>query len=448
MNFISSGKVFNVLLLSLIPLILTLFLGRFFCGWVCPFGTINHFFSWLFKKSDKKRQSNFPQAFNLKYLILIGLAAASLFGLHLWGWLDPFSLLTRSFAVLTSSVDYFAQKLTIIATGKSILGDYQKVSVFPYLITGLFILFITLNYKSARFFCNSLCPLGALYGLIARFGFLNLSVKFSCNSCGLCSNDCNYGGFSDKKFMASECLVCFNCAADCPSQSVETKFKVFQKKESQNVDLSRRKVIGSIVSGVLAAALIKSTINGKNKKRHNFIRPPGAVREQKFIEECTRCGQCMQACPTGFIQPAFTEAGLEGLWTPIVKAEAGYCLYECKTCTEVCPAEVLQKISLEEKKVFKIGTAVIDKNYCYTYADGINCTVCYDKCPAKIKAIKLREVKIINYHGRTAKVRQVYVNPDLCTGCGICEYICPRTDTPGIHITPEDEQRERVTGMV
>ena len=52
------------------------------------------------------------------------------------------------------------------------------------------------------------------------------------------------------------------------------------------------------------------------------------------------------------------------------------------------------------------------------------------------------------FMGRLTKVNQIYIDPDLCTGCGICEHVCPRTDAPGIFITPADEQREKVIGIV
>ncbi|MFC1724398.1 4Fe-4S dicluster domain-containing protein [candidate division KSB1 bacterium] len=447
MNLISSGIVLKVLLLSLIPLLLTLFLGRFFCGWICPLGTVNQFFSWLFRKNNKRNSKPEPEEFRLKYLIVPALIVSAFLGVYLWGWLDPFSLFSRSLAVLTPSADYLAQKSSLLSDAKSVLADYPRFTIFPYLTACLFFLFIGLNYYFRRFFCNKLCPLGALYGLTSRFGLLKFSTKDSCSSCGLCSKNCTYYGDPCENYLKSECMVCFNCAVDCPTDSVELKFKLLPPKRKQNFDLGRRRVLGAIACGVLAAPLIKTTVKGSGKRR-TFIRPPGAVKENEFLDKCARCGQCVQSCPTGFIQPAFAEAGLEGIWTPVVNAKAGYCIYECKICTEVCPAEAVEKLSLEDKKVFKIGTAIINRDLCYTYADGFNCTVCFDKCPLKEKAIKFREIEIWSFTGRLTRVKQIYIDPDLCTGCGICEYVCPRKDKSGIYITPEDEQREKITGIL
>ena len=376
----------------------------------------------------------------MKYFILTGIIISGFLGVQLWGWLDPFALLTRSLAAISPSFEYLVFQSGLIA-------EFPRVALFPYLSIVLLVIFIGLNYYSRRFFCNVLCPLGALYGLIARFSFLKFSVNETCKSCGVCSKNCTYNGDPDKYFYSSECLVCFNCAVDCSTLSVETKFKFKHKNATQKIDLNRRKIIGSAIGGLFTAAIIKSTLKLKNK-RHTFIRPPGAVKEQDFIEKCIRCGQCVQSCPTGFIQPAFSEAGLEGLWTPVVNPKAGYCLAECKTCTDVCPTKALKPLTLSEKKVFKIGTAIIDKNLCFTYADGFSCTVCYDKCPLKDKALKLHKVDVWNFMGRVTKVKQIYIDPDLCSGCGICENVCPRTDKPGIFITSADEQREKITGIV
>jgi ferredoxin len=154
----------------------------------------------------------------------------------------------------------------------------------------------------------------------------------------------------------------------------------------------------------------------------------------------------MQACPTHALQPAVFQAGLEGLWTPVLVPASGYCEYECNRCTQVCPTRALARLTLEEKKSFKIGTAVIDRSACYTYADGYNCAVCEEHCPVPEKAIRFREVEVHNFRGRLKKVKQIYVVPDVCIGCGICESVCPRTDAPAIRVGAEEEQRQNPYG--
>ncbi|OGU55260.1 MAG: hypothetical protein A2V66_11005 [Ignavibacteria bacterium RBG_13_36_8] len=465
MNFISTGGVLNLFLLSLIPLGLTLFFGRFFCGWICPFGTINQLFSRLFRKSNRTKEGVNKNILRVKYLILIALLTSALFGMQLGGWLDPFSLLTRSIAATTPAADYFAYQSISVGEKKSgedanvfdpaynytkenILSDYTRTSTQAIIICGLFIFIIVMNIYSRRFFCNAICPLSALYGIVAKVGIFNFKTNSKCNSCNICSKNCTYNGNPGEDFIKSECLVCFNCLAECPSDAVDVSFGLPSMKSRPLMDVGRRKMIGAFFSGIVLTSLVKTSAWAKSTKRHSYMRPPGAVNENEFLDKCFRCGQCVQACPTSFVQPALLESGIEGMWTPIVNSKTGYCIYECNKCTQVCPSEALRKLTLKEKKVFKLGTAVIDKDKCFTYADGFNCTACYDKCPTPEKTIAFREVEIWNFQGRFTKIKQIYIKPNLCIGCAICEHACPRKDMPGIYVTADDEIREMVTGDV
>jgi polyferredoxin len=96
---LSTRTLYKGLIWSLVVILPTLFLGRFYCGWVCPLGTLNHFFSdW---KSEKKRgrariDSNRYQGWQrLKHFILIALLVAALAGSALAGLLDPIALTIR-----------------------------------------------------------------------------------------------------------------------------------------------------------------------------------------------------------------------------------------------------------------------------------------------------------------------------------------------------------------
>jgi len=459
-NLFSTHAILNIFLLSLIPVILTLIFGRFFCGWVCPMGTIHHFFSWIFHKKRKKREPVEHKLLKLKYVILLLVLVMTLFGTNIAGWFDPFSILTRSSAVVISpSANYVieeslksgADESGIISRGLKPAYDFSKKTILPNkprkflqsVFMGLIFLFlIAANFYRRRFFCNYVCPLGALYGLLAKVSFLNLRVDGeTCKKCNACANDCTYNGSPYRDYMKSECMVCYNCVDSCPPKSIYTAFAPPVKSNRTSIDLGRRKVTGSIAAGIFAASLPR--FSGTSKSRiHRFERPPGSVTEADFLDRCIRCGECMQACPTNFIQPALFETGVDGLWTPVLEPAIGYCEYTCNRCTQVCPTKAIEPLTVKEKKEFKIGTAVVVKDRCYTYADGYNCAVCEEHCPVPDKAIRFREVEVWNFEGKRVKVKQIYVVPDLCIGCGICENVCPRSDYPGIVNSAEEEQRE------
>jgi len=380
-------------------------------------------------------------------------------GTHLVGWLDPFSLLTRSTATsVNPALNYIAHQTLkpgagdtgIIAKGlkpaynfakKNILTNKQRVSSQPFVIGGILIFLLVMNLYKRRFFCNYLCPLGALYGLVSRVSLFNLKTNSNCISCSACSKNCTYNGSPYNDYMKSECMTCFNCTSDCPKDAIDVRIELPKKANRTPIDIGKRILIGSLVSGVAAAALPKIVIQNRSRL-HGFTRPPGSIKEKEFLAKCIRCGQCMQACPTNFIQPALLEAGPEGIWTPILNAQTGYCEYECNKCTQVCPTKAIELLTLPGKKEFKIGTAVVDRSRCYTYADGYNCAVCEEHCPVPQKAIRFNEVERSNFKGKMVKVKRIYVVPELCIGCGICENVCPRGDAPGILNTAEEEARE------
>jgi MauM/NapG family ferredoxin protein len=456
---ILAGPFFHAFLLALVPLILTLILGRFFCGWICPFGALQQFFSWLGARRKENKIVLSHKSLGWKYLLLIVLLTTSLFATQWLGWLDPFSLLTRSSSVaLVPGANFLVQHtLQSEAQNRGWVGKIVKplydlsrnflltVRQRTFLQTSaigmLFLGLLLLNLYRRRFFCNFLCPLGALYGWLAKYSLIHLPLNQNCTSCNACAAHCTYYGGPFKDYLKSECLVCLNCLSDCPFAAIDVRWQLPRAKQIPALAPQRRKILAAIGCGLAVAAMPQITVS-KKMKTHPFIRPPGAVAEKDFLKKCMRCGACMQACPTNVIQPAVFQAGLEGIWTPIMVPVNGYCEYECHRCTQVCPTHAIAKLTMEEKKQFKIGTAVINRSTCYTYANGYNCAVCEEHCPVADKAIKLREVEVYNFRGKLKQVRQVYVVPDLCIGCGVCENVCPRTDAPAIVVGAEEEQRE------
>ena len=458
-SILATQKLIPIFLLALVPFLLTFIWGRFFCSWVCPFGAIHQFFTWLARKTGRRKGAVDRRPLRIKYILLIVFLVASLFGTQLVGWLDPFSFLTRSSAVsVLPGMNFLLQRGLQVGAGdagivarvvkplyefvrKTVLTGKQRTFTQPLLIGFVLMLVLYLNFYRRRFFCNSICPLGAFYGIFARYSLIHLKTTGECKGCNACANHCTYYGSPYQDYLKSECLLCFNCVADCPHSAVAVEWPRSLKKSRPAVDIGRRRMFASLGSGLALAAFPAIAVFQKSKF-HEFIRPPGSVREKDFLKKCIRCGECMQVCPTNAIHPALLRTGMQGIWSPILVPVNGYCEYECNKCTQVCPTKAIGKLTLEEKKKFKIGTAVVNRSLCYTYADGYNCAVCEEHCPVPEKAIRFRSVDVYNFRGKLKKVNQIYVVPDLCIGCGICENVCPRIDSPAIAIGAEEEQRE------
>ena len=216
----------------------------------------------------------------------------------------------------------------------------------------------------------------------------------------------------------------------------------FRPPHQSRLDLSRRLLFTSGLAGLGGGLLFRTGAMGQDRSFNpRLIRPPGALPEGDFLARCIRCGECMKVCPTNGIHPTLLEAGLEGLWSPVMKMKIGYCEYECTLCTQVCPTDAIKKLAVEAKQQVKIGLAFVDKNRCLPYAFARSCIVCEEHCPTPKKAIWFEEVEVMNRQGQVAKVKQPHVDPELCNGCGICENKCPVADQGAVYVTSVGETR-------
>jgi len=475
-TFLAQHAVPRMLLWSLVVVGLTVSLGRFFCGWVCPMGTLNHLLSHNKRKvKDKIARNRYDKRQSWKYVAVFFFLAASALGLQIVGFLDPFSVLIRSFGLAVNPVfnwlvraafyPLFALDLpwlnAIIEPAFSFLRRWVLSFEQPYFYQGLFIGLIftgiaVLNQVRRRFWCRFLCPLGALLGLLSRFNFLKLKVnKETCTNCNLCSRNCEGAcePQSSESWLRTECLYCWNCIESCPSHSLSFGFGMPGKAE-RGVDYGKRHVVAAMGAAVGAVALARidprkmapyasgEAVKESKKFNPGLIRPPGAVDEAEFLHRCIKCGECMKVCIKNAIQPTLMEAGLEGFWTPYLKMQQGYCEYNCTLCGQVCPTQAIQKLSLEQKHQTKIGLAFFDKNRCIPYSQGHNCIVCEEVCPTPKKAIWFEEVEVLDSSGENRiTVKQPHIDPHLCVGCGMCEHVCPLVDKPGVYVTSIGETR-------
>ena len=459
-TLLSAHAAAKAFLLSLVVIILTLLLGRVFCGWACPLGTLNNLVGALGKRSVPGRPRNWHR---VKYYLLAGILGSAVFTLQPAGILDPLSLLIRSFSVsiypwfnyaVRSTFDaiYASDAAGITAVSepvysllkKTVLSFNQATYLQSVSIGILFLAILGLNLVEKRFWCKYLCPLGALLGLLSRFSLLKRSVSEGCTECGACGHVCQGAASPDVKgrWKDAECYYCWNCDDICPNDAVSFGFA--QKKITPALDLGRRRVIVSALSGVAAVPLVRLTPLGTaNARNPILLRPPGALEEKEFLARCVKCGECMKVCTTNGLQPTLLEAGLEGIWSPLLVPRIGYCEYRCTLCGQVCPTGAIKRLPLEEKAKVRIGLAMIDKGRCLPWAHGRPCIVCEEVCPTPKKAIWLEAVRARDREGRQVPVLQPHVDLELCIGCGICEAKCPVLGKPAISVTSLGESRSK-----
>jgi polyferredoxin len=480
-TLLSSGTVCKGLLWSLVILIPTIFIGRFFCGWVCPLGSLNHWISEipserLKRKGKGKIDSNrYKKYQRIKYYILLVFVAAALMGTLQIGLLDPLPFLARSIGTVVLPTIHTAA-LGVVGWFKGIgwppLGNavqavydfvtpvflnYRPVHFHAIASLALFfIIVLILNRIFTRFWCRGICPLGAMLGIFSRYSLFGLKKdEATCTHCQKCLLHCQGADNPEigDRWRQAECHLCLNCQASCPEGSLSFRFFPDQPDTRTNpaptpkVDITRRKVLASLAGGIALYPLLRSGDAFKVNADSRLIRPPGSVAEDNFLAKCIRCGQCMRVCPNNALHPTLMESGLEGVWTPVLIPRIGYCEPSCTLCTQVCPTGAIleltvdQKIGDEDNPPVRIGTAFIDRGRCLPWAMGKTCIVCEEWCPVSPKAIYLNEEPFVGRDKKTVMVKRPFIDPDACTGCGACEYACPVVDRPAIYVTSVGETR-------
>lgn len=142
-----------------------------------------------------------------------------------------------------------------------------------------------------------------------------------------------------------------------------------------------------------------------------LCRPPGGQDYDHLIAGCIHCEKCREVCPHTAIAPATIETGILNLRTPRMDFKSGWCDF-CKNepggprCVEVCPTGAL-RCSDPSKTI--IGVAQLNRDWCLA-AKGMGCHDCVDACA--YEAMELGEDHV------------PVVKPEMCNGCGACEFAC------------------------
>jgi polyferredoxin len=475
-TLLATGRIQGLLWLALITVALTFAFGRAFCGWVCPMGTTIQLVQKLpLRRRQSVIESNrWRPSQRIKYYLLGGLLVASIFGVQWSGVFDPLSLIIRSLGLIVlPGIELALRGLFDAAYRHNPLGlsgvtepvfEWLKGRVVnfeqphfqqTFLIGLVFLVILVLSFSRHRFWCRVLCPLGALLGGIARFGLLRIRQVDRCGGCGRCTFSCQGAAEPEVPdgWRPSECVVCGNCTAVCPGSLKMglRRPRVRPPKPAESpapvpapvfagVGLRRRDFLLASAGGLATVPLLRlGAVPGRFDPL--LIRPPGARAEREFLALCVRCGECMKVCLTNGLHPTLFEAGLEGIWTPRLVPRIGYCEYNCTLCGQVCPTQAIRRLPLEVKRKVKIGLAAIDTSRCLPYVFQTTCIVCEEHCPLPRKAIWFEGKDVPAHDGTPRRVKQPHIDPDLCTGCGICETKCVVQDLPAVRVTSANEDR-------
>ena len=451
--------------------------GRVFCGSLCPLGACLDWTAPRPGSAAGKRAARPALARAvarwrwLKYALLVALTVAAVAGLPLAFLVDPLAILWRALALAV-------QPLLLAAAGLGLGGaraalDHLAtttplaVTVPQRVFSGALVSAVLLgailaaNRVVPRLWCRVACPLGALLSVVGTWPWLRRRVDSeTCLSCTSCRKTCPLGALADgpEGSAPDECLVCMRCADACPAGSVSLAFvppwsrsrsqapsrvsprpsrsgrpasrlpvlRAGSKSPAATLDraFDRRRFLGrsfGIAACTLGGALVLDRVSFGSVPDGGTLRPPGSRADDELLERCVRCGVCMQACPTNAIQPDLSPARLTGLFAPEMVMRLGGCDPACTRCGEVCPTGAIAPLTPEAKRVWTIGTAVVEPERCARTASGAagaaeageDCRACLEVCPYEAFESSLLP-------GQAPRVIA-----ERCTGCGLCELRCP-----------------------
>lgn len=444
-------------------ILLTLLFGRIYCSSICPMGVYQDIVSWVSKRrlfSKKRKRYTYSKAKNiLRYAVLVVTIVTFFVGFPvLLGLVDPYSAWGR---VVTNVFRHvYAGGNNILESIFTSFGNYTfyKVDIVILSISSFIIALVTLfaigflAWKYGRTYCNTICPVGTILGFVSKFSLFKVRIDEDlCNSCGSCVMKCKASCIDSKNHAIdhSRCVDCFNCLNSCSKNAIRYTPSLLRKKWENHVaepipatDKNKRQfLLTGLTTAVVAPALYAqgkaAKLTGDDKYiRKNPISPPGALSAQHLSDHCTSCHLCISRCPSNVIKPAFMEYGLGGMMQPMMNYDKGFCNYNCNVCTDVCPAKALVSLTQEEKHMTQIGRVTFHKEICVVHTDETNCGACAEHCPTQA-------VSMVPYD-KAEGLTIPSINPEICVGCGGCEYICPVRPYRAIYVegNPVHQQRE------
>ncbi|MCL2097521.1 MAG: 4Fe-4S binding protein [Bacteroidales bacterium] len=418
----------------IVLLLLTLLFGRIYCSTLCPLGTYQDIVRRIANlfKSKKARRLNYSKPRNmLRYAILIVMVMVALLGSSLLLlWLDPYSNFGRIAANLFNpAVIFLGNNLSYIIDTIPAHGYHTFTLSATIAAMAVFIIITVFAALRGRLYCNLICPVGALLGLIAKYALFKLQINAEhCTRCSLCTSQCKAQCIDVEKQAIdnSRCVQCLNCTLSCKLKGISYKnsYKAKQSTEIKGVNTNRRLFLGAMggiaFSGVAHKALPLRSVADNEKA----LCPAGSLGLEHFKAHCTACHACIANCPSRVLRPAVTEYGLDGFLLPVLDFNRSYCSYACTRCSEICPNNAIKPITKEEKAAIQIGKVRFVPKRCVVITDETDCGACQEHCPAHaIKMVKIRNGLMLPQ-----------INRELCIGCGGCEYICPARPKKAIFV--------------
>ena len=477
----------------LIVLVLTLLFGRVYCSFLCPLGILQDVISfasrkWKFRKRPFRFKYKKPLNWVRYPVLIVGLVSLLFCGTLLVNLLDPYSNFGRIVSDLLRPL--YIRGNNALAGLLEKMGSYAlypidliKDNPFTLIIPVIVIVaLLTLATVRGRIWCNSVCPVGTLLGLVSKVSlFRPVITPDVCNRCTKCLQKCKAECINIKaqKVDTTRCVGCFNCVSTCEKGAIRYRLSLPVRNsgkamESDPEDMETVSKVAASGLGPMAENVLRSESNGRpqDASRRSFvvqgvtalaaltgvsawakdesdngssdeteaarqlkmerktpICPPGSLSLKHFTGACTACHLCVSACPTGVLRPAFLEYGIAGMDQPRMDFNKSFCNQTCTKCGEICPTGAILPLTGEKKVTVQIGHVTFVAANCIVSKHETSCGSCAEHCPTKA-------VRMVPYKGF---LTIPHTDTSLCLGCGACQFACPIPEKNAIFVVSNKE---------
>lgn len=397
--------------------VLTVLFGRVYCSWICPLGILQDVVNRLLRPRGMQQARYTPNHYIIRTVFAVlsfgGLAVGSV---GLLAYLDPYSITSRAFATLPFMLMSPVGSPAWLGIGLAAFSQALPLGMAAW---------------RGRLYCNTLCPVGAVLGLLARWApFAPQMDSQACRRCATCLRRCKAHAIDLKQgcIDRTRCVGCYDCVSACPHHAIKLRKAAAPQSApaQESADPTRRALVGlgalSLASTLVPMpARAETEPTGADGRDSLPILPPGAGESrERFLRTCTGCGLCISHCPTGVLRPSITAHGWEGFLKPYLAVSAPqgtedgrFCRYDCNRCSSLCPTGALTPLSLAEKQRTRIASAQHTPARCIPWQTGYECGHCAAACPTGALSLRAASVPARD-------------NPDACTACRRCVRVCPQ----------------------
>lgn len=418
-------------------LLLTLVFGRIYCSVICPMGVFQDSIIWLRRHCGLELNKLMVRRMQKARAEKVEMPKFKPYVKH-FGWVEEkkwlrYGVLALTIAAIVAGIQVFVALIApYSAYGRMVSTMVEHTGAAMAVLAGAtFVLIFVCAWFWGRAWCNNICPVGTVLGLVSRFALFRPVIDPSkCGACGRCYRGCKSSCIDGDhhRIDYSRCVDCFDCLVRCKDKAISYKYTGLHLKPAAHddtpkndgcpADEGRRAFIATTAflctslafseKKTLAMPSAKPTASAASR-----VVPAGSGSIRNFYDHCTGCQLCVSSCPGDVLRPS---TDLEHFMQPKMVFNKSYCKPDCNVCSQVCPAGAILPLALEEKSRVKIGMARVDSSLCLAANGEAACGNCARKCPQNA-------IEMATPEGE--KNARPVVNPELCVGCGACERYCP-----------------------